>query len=658
MHSMHEQSLGDSARLAATHGSRGGGRGRLASLLTFTGLLAMLLGQPSATAASNPPSGEVQAWGNNCCGQLGDGGTDSPRTIPIALGSLPGVIAVAAGSQHSLALTLDGSVWAWGANCSGQLGIGTRSCTTYQAMPLRVEGLTGIVAIAAGQRHSLALDRAGTIWSWGDDCAGQLGIGGSLNIAACDDYPFTDPHPLPSKVPGLSGAVGISAGSGHSLAVKSDGTVWGWGRNSSRQLGYNSRKRATTPRQVSGLTGITAVAAGSAHSLALDVDGTVWAWGDNQFGQLGIGTFGVPPGYYVAAPTKVANLPYARAIAAGALHSLAIDADGAVWAWGANTAGELGDSTLENRPAPVLVHGVSDAVAVAAGEASTVTSNACCHSLALKADGTVWAWGENWSGELGDGSIQDRSTPVQVSSLTGVVAVAAGSDHSLAVAAIPLSAPKPPVKVRTHLNAPGGVILVWDDTSSTETSYSVQRRLGTGTFTTISPSLPPNTTTFTDTSATQLTNYTYRVIAANQAGESASNGLAVTTPAAGYVRAEDSNPAVVYAGNWTLLSDERATGGTVHYAATAHSDTASYTFYATAVTVRMVTGPQMGKADIVLDGSSTTVDLYSPQLQFREAVFSRSGLRLALHTVRVLPHGTRNSASRGFTVALDAFDAN
>ncbi|MBI2916825.1 MAG: S8 family serine peptidase [Chloroflexi bacterium] len=339
-------------------------------------------------------------------------GTTIQRNAPVQVSGLAGVTDVAGGGWHSLALSSAGTVWAWGWNDQGQLGDGT---TTGRTTPVQVSGLTGVAAVAVGDYyHSLALKSDGTVWAWGWNYHGQLGDGTT-----------TDRH-TPVPVSGLTGVVAIAAGGYHSLALKSDGTVWAWGGNDNGQLGDDTQTNRTTPVQVSGLTDVTAIAAGGYYSLALKSDGTVWAWGRNVVGELGDGT---TTGR--TTPVQVSGLTGATAIAAGGYHSLALKSDGAVWAWGYNNHGQLGDGTTTNRHTPVQVSGLTGVTTFAAGG---------LHSLALRSDGTVWAWGYNNNGQLGDGSTTNRHTPVPVSGLTGVTAIAAGPFHGLAVKATALAA--------------------------------------------------------------------------------------------------------------------------------------------------------------------------------------------------------------------------
>jgi alpha-tubulin suppressor-like RCC1 family protein len=313
----------------------------------------------------------------------------------------------AAGSFHNLVVKSDGTVWAWGDNYRGQLGGGT-AFREVESRPVQVSNLTDVVSVAAGHAHSLALKSDGTLWVWGGNEHGELGDGTTVQ------------RNTPVRVSSLAGVVAVAAGSWYSLAVKSDGTVWSWGNNTYGQLGDGTTTDRLTPVQVPNLTGVVAVAAGDSHSLALKSDGTLWAWGYNN-GRLGDGTRSP---YMRSTPVRVSSLAGVVAVAAGTYHSLAVKSDGTLWSWGDNIFGQLGDgSTAYSSMTPVQVPSLTGVVAVSAGHQ---------HSLAVKSDGTFWAWGRNENGQLGDGTtVEQRTTPVNL--LGGVVAVAAGSYHSLAV---------------------------------------------------------------------------------------------------------------------------------------------------------------------------------------------------------------------------------
>ena len=186
--------------------------------------------------------GTLWAWGGNFRGQLGDG-TKTDRSTPVPVQGLTGVVAVAAGEYHSLALKSDGTLWAWGFNNNGQLGEVPTTITSIRTTPVPVSGLTGVVAVAAGEFHSLALKSDGTLWAWGGNWSGQLGNG--------TQFPVVRSTPMPVNLPG--GVVAMDAGRTYSLAVKSDGTLWIWGGNSRGQLGDGTTTKRNTPGQLPGL---------------------------------------------------------------------------------------------------------------------------------------------------------------------------------------------------------------------------------------------------------------------------------------------------------------------------------------------------------------------------------------------------------------------
>jgi alpha-tubulin suppressor-like RCC1 family protein len=218
--------------------------------------------------------GTVWAWGNNWQGQLGDNGTTPWRLTPFQVPGLSGVVAIAAGAHHSLALRSDGSVWAWGLNRDGQLGDGT---TTNRLSPLQVIApSSGITAVTSGYSHCLALRSDGTVLSWGNNGAGQLGDGTRTS------------HLSPGAVSGLASVTALVAGHEHSMALRQDGTVWAWGRNDAGQLGDGTFTWRFLPNRV-GLPGdVTKMAAGGHQALVVrGSEGRVNTWGNNFSGQLG-----------------------------------------------------------------------------------------------------------------------------------------------------------------------------------------------------------------------------------------------------------------------------------------------------------------------------------------------------------------------------------
>lgn len=330
----------------------------------------------------------VKCWGRNVFGQLGNG-TTTDATLPVEVLDLTDVRAIGSGDTHTVALRSDGTVWAWGSNLRGQLGDGT---TSDRSRPVPVIGLKDIVAIAGGgsgeNAHTLALDKGGTIWAWGDNYYGQLG-----------DGTIFDRHTA-VQVIGLSAVKIIDAGARHSVAVTADGRVWTWGRNLRGQLGNGTTSDRYIPVRIDGVTDVVAISAGSVGTLAVKSDGTAWSWGDYYEGLDPIfknGTLG---------PTQIIDLANIQRVAAGVFHYLAQASDGTIWGWGSNSMGELGDGTTIQRDTPVMVQGIDDAVGVSIGYQ---------YSTALRGNGTIWAWGANEVGQLGNGTTSASSPPGQVS---------------------------------------------------------------------------------------------------------------------------------------------------------------------------------------------------------------------------------------------------
>ena len=377
------------------------------------GFIAVVAGASHNLALKS--DGTVWAWGNNDHGQVGNGESGGICSIPVQVAGLTGIIAVSAGYYHSVALKWDGTVVAWGYNDYGQLGDGNSGNTLV--IPTQVPGLAGVSKLAAGHYHTMALKLDGTLWAWGRNTYGQLGDGTSGNNKT-----------VPVQVVGVGGSgyladvVALAPASNHTIVLKSDGTVLSWGYNLKGQLGDGTIVQSTTPVQVSGLADVDCIAADGLHGMALKEDGTVWTWGNNQYGQLGNGT----SGNYQMVPVQVAGISRVASMEGGQTHTVVCKSDTTVWAWGNNNYGQIGDGTSGNfRTMPVLVSGLTEVSSVAAGT---------YHSLALKSDGTVMAWGSNSLGQLGDGtSGNTRTSPVTVSGLSGVVAIAAGSYHTVAL---------------------------------------------------------------------------------------------------------------------------------------------------------------------------------------------------------------------------------
>ena len=361
----------------------------------------------------------VKCWGLSGSGQLGDGRTYGGLVPVDVIGLGRGVAAISAGGDHTCALTESGAVKCWGANSSGQLGDGTR---TNSSVAVDVSGLgSGVQAISAGTDHTCALTVSGAVKCWGSNGYGQLGDGTRTNSSVAVD------------VSGLgSGVQAISAGNRDTCAVTDSGAVKCWGWNRFGQLGDGTRTDSSVPVDVSGLgSGVAVIRTGGKHTCALTVSGAVKCWGRNRWGQLGDGatTDKVPRGVDSSVPVDVRGLGSGvAAISAGTDHTCALTVSGGVKCWGRNLAGELGDGseTPSYSFVPVDVRGLgSGVVAISAG---------INHTCALTNSGGVKCWGNNSSGELGDGSATDRPAPVDVRGLgSGVAAISAGYDYTCAL---------------------------------------------------------------------------------------------------------------------------------------------------------------------------------------------------------------------------------
>ncbi|MSQ27652.1 MAG: hypothetical protein EXR51_05900 [Dehalococcoidia bacterium] len=314
-----------------------------------------------------------------------------------------------------------GSTKAWGRNNYNQLGAtSSNTCNSLPCSlsPLEVTSLGGALALAAGAEHSLAVKGDGTVWAWDRNDAGQLGDGTTTDRTA------------PIQVPGLSNVTAVSAGYKHSVALKSDGTIWTWGLNDKGQLGIGTTVEQHAPTLVTGISGVTRIAAGYKHNIVSKQDGTAWGWGWNLSGHVGDGSDGEVNNRL--SPVQVLNLTNVVRVAAGEAHSLGLKGDGTLWSWGRNDSGQLGTGNLNYYSTPHQVKKVgpgnqflTGVTEIAAGEV---------HSLGLTASGSVYAWGDNDYGQLGDGDTYNRRNKADlVVGLTGPVTLYAGEYHSMAV---------------------------------------------------------------------------------------------------------------------------------------------------------------------------------------------------------------------------------
>ena len=308
---------------------------------------------------------------------------------------------LAASDNHTLAIRADGTLWSWGSNTSGQLGIGS---TTSSTVAVQIGSSTNWVSVAAGTSHSGALRADGTLWMWGANVSGQLGTFTTNSTATS-----------PDQVGVGADWTALTAGSDHTIALKSDGTLWGWGNSAFRQLGINNSAVNRRPLQIGTATNWGVVAAGEYHTLAIQTNGTLWGWGDNQGKQVSNVV-----ALTIDTPTQLDATTNWRTIAGGFRHSLGIRTDGTLWGWGV-----VGNGSTSTTIGITQSGTASNWVNIAA------TNN---HSLGIQSDGSLWSWGEHYFGALGSGLADGvYPTPAQVGTALAWRAVAAGRYNSLAL---------------------------------------------------------------------------------------------------------------------------------------------------------------------------------------------------------------------------------
>jgi len=288
---------------------------------------------------------------------------------------------------------------------------GTVTITAIIADGLVEANLMG--TIVAGREHSIAMKTDGSLWAWGLNSSGQLGDGTITS------------RNTPVRVGTDNNWSAISGGRFHTAAIKTDGSLWAWGMNTCGQLGDGTTTDRNIPVRVGTDNTWASVSAGFEHTAAIKTDGSLWAWGINEYGQLGIGIADPTPRN---APVRVGTANNWVAVSAGYEHTTALKADGTLWAWGRNSEGQLGDGTLDSRYTPVQIGTANDWVMV-----STSNTNSGPHTVSIKADGSLWAWGNNRDGQIGDGTNTRRLSPVRVGMDNDWTSVSARILHTVAI---------------------------------------------------------------------------------------------------------------------------------------------------------------------------------------------------------------------------------
>ena len=348
----------------------------------------------------NPQTFALFSWGYNGNGPLGQNNRIN-YSSPV---QIPGTTwsSISGGNSLSLATKTDRTLWSWGRNNQGQLG---QNNLTYYSSPVQIPGTTwNSISSGSYSGHpiSLATKTDGTLWSWGRNYFGQLGQNNRISYSS------------PVQIPGTTWS-SIAAGRTHAFATKTDGTLWSWGYNGNGQLGQNTTLRCSSPTQVPG-TSWRSVVAGNEQGVATKTDGTLWTWGRNVYGNLGQNNR-----TYASSPVQIPGTTW-NLIVSRNYYVLSSKTDGTLWSWGSNNQGQLGQNNVTYYSSPVQIPGTT----------WNSLSIAYTHSLATKTDGTLWVWGINNNAQLGQNNRISYSSPVQIPGTTWSSAAGANT-HSIAL---------------------------------------------------------------------------------------------------------------------------------------------------------------------------------------------------------------------------------
>jgi len=359
----------------------------------------------------NIKASSLFSWGCNSLGTLGDNSSINKSSPVQTVSSGTNWKQVSGGDEHTAAIKTDGTLWLWGDGCAGRLG--DNSAINKSSPVQTVSSGTNWKQVDAGCLHTAAIKTDGTLWLWGCNYLGILGDNSTINRSS----------PVQTVSSGNNWKQ-VDAGGTHTAAIKTDGTLWLWGQGSFvGRLGDNSTINKSSPVQtVSSGTNWKQVSAGSAHTAAIKTDGTLWLWGWEDEGRLGDNST-ASRSSPVQTVSSGANW---KQVSAGGNKTAAIKTDGTLWLWGHGVSGQLGNNSTASRSSPVQT--------VSSGANWKQVDSTCGHTAAIKTDGTLWSWGSACRGQLGNNSTPNRSSPVQtVSSGTNWKQVIAGLSHTAAI---------------------------------------------------------------------------------------------------------------------------------------------------------------------------------------------------------------------------------
>ncbi|MCX6016516.1 MAG: hypothetical protein NT020_13155 [Chloroflexales bacterium] len=359
-------------------------------------------------------NGDVRCWGDNYSGQLGvnnlvEETTSHPASVVVT--GLQNVVAIVAGGAHTCALLQRGDVACWGWNNVGQVGNGAGGAAQNINTPQPVVGHLGITGVGVGANHICMVDSLGTVWCWGDNGFGQLGIGNQIGGST---------RTFPSEVDAAANTIAVTSGANHTCALLVTNDLNCWGRNKIGQLGNSFSgdiADSPVPYFVGNFVGVTAFAVGGDQSCAI-VSGQIYCWGDNQYGQIASEPVGI--GEFRTTPTPIFGVTTAIDVVVGAQHVCALLKDATVTCWGRNNQHQLGYTGKEMSIVPQEVPGVHDVIAITAGDN---------HTCAVQKGQHVTCWGSNQTGQLGVVG-NDIVNAQQVEGINDAIAVAAGSAHT------------------------------------------------------------------------------------------------------------------------------------------------------------------------------------------------------------------------------------